>query len=468
MRVIFINPNSVPALNIGLSYVMSAVEKENEIKLLDLGLCGRGYHEVVSGYLKERVDVVAFSSFTHNFKKALEIAGFIKRRFPHLKIIFGGIHPTLCPEEVISCPEIDAICIGEGEGALKDYLDSLKKGKEPHVSGIWFKDSSGTVIRNPMRSFQKDIDSLRFPNWDYWNMGYYIKYIDMEKIGFISSRGCPFSCTFCSNPALRRTMSGNFVRTRNPEQVIAEIESNLCKYGSSGFKYVRFDDEVFGLDNEFLKRFCSLYVKKRLNKRLPWFCQTRADLLTDEYADLIAESGCAIVGLGIETGDDSVRSGIYKKCISNDAIVKAVERLKKRNVSYLFYMIYNAPHTDALERRKTKKLVKDLNPLRATFSLFMYLPKTDLGGGSGTDIRYDTNKFLSLVYMFHRARNSFRSGLRLKGFIFILDLIKFTHIYLFRYKGKSFSLSGFERALFQSEYFTLFKYAIFNSRKNIK
>ena len=193
MRVIFINPNSVPALNIGLSYVMSAVEKDNEIRLLDLGLCGRRYHEAVSGYLKKPADVVAFSSFTHNFEKALEIAGFIKQRFPHLKIIFGGIHPTLCPEEVIACPEIDAICIGEGENALKEYLDSLKKDKEPLVDGIWFKDKNGSIVRNPMRPFQKDIDSLRFPNWDYWNMEYYIKYIDMEKIGFISSRGCPFS-----------------------------------------------------------------------------------------------------------------------------------------------------------------------------------------------------------------------------------------------------------------------------------
>ncbi len=482
MKVLFINPNNVPALNIGLAYVMSAVEEENEIKLLDLGLCGKDFRETVSGYLNNSADVVAFSTFTHNFGKALEVASFIKQRFPRPKVIFGGIHPTLCPEEVIACPEVDAICIGEGEGALKEYLDSLARDSQPFVKGIWFKDKYGGIIRNSVRPFQKEIDSLRFPNWDHWDMEYYIKYVDMEKVGFIASRGCPFSCTFCSNPALRRAMTGDFVRTRDPEQVIDEIELNFSKYGKHGFKHVRFDDEVFGLDREFLIKFCALYVKKGLNRRLPWFCQTRADLLTDEYADLIAQAGCAIVGLGVETGDDLTRSKVYNKCISNETIIEATARLKKRNVSYLFYMIYNAPHTDRREREKTLKIVKDLNPLRATFSPFMYLPKTELGNNFSVEvapritnqpmgkagIRYKTSKLLSLAYVFQRGRNSFRSGLRLKGLVFIWDIVKFIPRYLFCYRGKSFSWSGFEKALFQLEYFTLFKYAISNSRKNLK
>jgi len=83
-----------------------------------------------------------------------------------------------------------------------------------------------------------------------------------------------------------------------------------------------------------LKKFCDIYIKKGLNKKFPWFCQTRVDLLTDEYVDLIAQAGCAIVGMGVETGDDFVRHRLYKKSISNDAIIKAVARLKKRNISY--------------------------------------------------------------------------------------------------------------------------------------
>ena len=236
------------------------------------------------------------------------------------------------------------------------------------------------------------------------------------------------------------------------------------------------------MDSKFLKRFCSLYIKEGLSKELAWSCQTRADLLTDEYVNLIAEAGCAIVGLGVETGDDLVRHRLYKKSISNDAIIKAVARLKKRNISYLFYMIYNAPHTDRSERIKTKRLVKALNPLRATFSPFMYLPKTELGDDCNIgavekmpdrqrismDIYSDTNIFLSLIFLFHRLWNSFRSGLRLKGFRFILDSVKFICIYLFQYRGKSFSLSGLEIALFQLEYFTLFKYAVSDSQKNLK
>ena len=482
MRVIFINPSSAPALNIGLTYVMSAVEKENEIQLLDLGLYGKRYQRLVGGYLKKSVDVVAFSTFTHNFKKALEVANFIKQNNPAIKIIFGGIHPTLCPEEVIERPEVDAICIGEGEDAFREYLDKLGKKEEPLVRGIWFKNRKGKIIKNAPGSFQKNIDSFSFPNWDYWDMEYYIKYITLQKIGFLSSRGCPFSCTFCSNPALRRTMTGDFVRTRAPEQVIDEIELNLRKYSKFGLKYVGFDDDLFGLDIKFLKKFCDIYVKKGLNKKFPWFCQTRADLLTDEYVDLIAQAGCAIVGMGVETGDDLVRHKLYKKCISNDVIIKATARLKRRGISYVIYMIYNSPYTDKSEIRKTKEFVKKLNPLRANFTPFMYLPKTELSNNiSAGDIEGGphhqkiyrginpgSNIFLSGIYLFYRVHNSFKSGLRSKGFGFIIDLLKFIHIYLFRYRRKSFSLSELERAMFQLEYFTLFKYAASDSQKNLK
>jgi len=482
MRVLFINPSSAPALNMGLTYVLSAVEKENEIKLLDLGLYGKKYEKPLKECLKDLPEVVAISTVTQNFSKALRVAGFIKQRFPATKIIFGGIHPTLCPEEVIAHPEIDAICIGEGESALKEYLDSLKNNQEPLVEGIWFKDAKGSLIRNPIRAFEKNIDALGFPNWDHWDMEYYIKYVDMEKIGFISSRGCPYSCTFCSNAALRKANSGNFFRSRDAKQVIAEIELNFDKYQKLGFKYLRFDDDIFGLDYEFLKEFCALYINKGLNKQLPWFCQTRADLLTDEYADLIAEAGCAIVGFGVETGDDSTRSQIYKKSISNDAIIAACQRLRKRNIAYIFYLIYNAPYTDKLEIKRTKQLVKQLRPLRANFSPYMYLPKTELAGkldleagrkqsnhpGLSLAIGLVNNKLQLIICLFYRVHNSFRSGLRLRGLGFILDLIKFAGKWMFGGQEKSFSLVAVERVFFQLEYFTLFKYAISDSRKNIK
>jgi anaerobic magnesium-protoporphyrin IX monomethyl ester cyclase len=481
MRVLFINPSSAPALNMGLTYVMSAVEKENEIKLLDLGLYGKRDQWMISEYLQKTVDVVAFSTFTHNFEKARQTASFIKQRYPRLKIIFGGIHPTLCPDEVINRPEIDAICIGEGENALKEYLASLQNGKEPSVDGIWFKDRKNNIIRNPVRPFQEDIDSLRFPNWDHWDMEYYLKDLD-EKMGIISSRGCPYSCSFCSNPVLRKIISGNYFRIRDPEQVIAEIELNIHKYRKYGYEYIKFDDEVFGLDWEFLKKFCNLYISRGLHKQFAWLCQTRADLLTNEYVDLIAESGCAAVGLGIETGDEYTRSKIYKKNISNDTIIKATARLRKRNISYVFYMIYNAPYANRLERRKTIKIVKDLNPLRVNFSAFMYLPKTELSINLDLEtakkllnyqkayggIYSENNKFISLIFLFYRLQNSFRSGLKLRGLRFISDLIKFIYIWLFQRKGKAFSSTGFQRAMFQLEYFTLFKYAISNSRKNLK
>ena len=173
MKVTFINPNTskMCRYNIGLAYVMSAVAGKHEVKLLDLTFYPKDYLRFIQRGIEEsKPDIVGFSVDSYTFPESLEIAGLIRRAYPDIPFIFGGVHPTLLPEETIRHPLVDAICIGEGEKSFVEYLDKLEKGQEPQVDGIWYKDSQGNIQKNRLRPFEEDIDSLTFPNWDYWGI----------------------------------------------------------------------------------------------------------------------------------------------------------------------------------------------------------------------------------------------------------------------------------------------------------
>ena len=128
MKVLFVNPNlgGVAGLNVGLAYVISSVEKRHGVKLLDLSFRLKNYQQYIQREIEEyKPDIVAFSVTSFTFQKSLEIGNFIKNIYPGISFIFGGVHPTLLPEETIQHPLVDAICIGEGEKSFLEYLDKL-------------------------------------------------------------------------------------------------------------------------------------------------------------------------------------------------------------------------------------------------------------------------------------------------------------------------------------------------------
>jgi radical SAM superfamily enzyme YgiQ (UPF0313 family) len=356
-------------------------------------------------------------------------------------MIWGGIHPTLLPEQVIENPLVDAVCIGEGEISLREYLDKLERGKKSRVRGIWYKDN-GRVIKSPLRPYIENLDSLPFPNWDYWEIEKYLKTETFfpGSLRVLASRGCPFSCTFCANPALKRAVPGKWYRIRNPKYVIEEIKINKEKYWKRGLRLIYISDEIFGLNKKQFIEFCKLYVKEGLHEELPWECQSRADIITESWSREAARAGCVLVNLGVETGDDYVRNQIYKKGQTTAQIRLAVKRLKKNNIMYKFSMMFGGPWETAKSAQKSINLIKELNPIYVDLIHYQPLPKTELGdlvgGGLGNEPflnRRDAwlenfSKYLSGI----ESRNLraevlkyFRRGIKLRGLSFITDVIKY-------------------------------------------
>jgi radical SAM superfamily enzyme YgiQ (UPF0313 family) len=462
MKVSFIHPNLYGELitNIGLAYLMTVTQSAHQVSLIDLAFHRPNWKNYVEGMItKSHPDVIAVSCLTFNFSIALKIISFIKEIDPTIPTIFGGIHPTLLPEEVLSYELVDAICIGEGEETFPEYLEHLEKNISlKGVKGIWFKEN-GQIIRNELRPLVSDLDSLPFPNWDLWDLDKYFKVPPhIKTIEMLSSRGCPYSCTYCSNYALRHLLPGKYVRFRSPENVINEIKLLKEKYQRKGFHFIDFWDEIFGLNKNVMKQFCKLYIEEGLNKEFFWTCNNRADLVTEEWAQLVKSAGCMLVEMGVEAGNEKIRNKIYHKNISTEQIINATKILNKNDIMMRFNLMLGGPGETVSTMEESVRIVDQLKPESFFFSIFQPLPKTEIlkkinelqgsinynGWNNNPDFwqkslldlphlkSKDIVKFkrkITLKYIW----NYFWLGLSLRNFTFIKDILKFLLIIKLRY-----------------------------------
>ena len=430
--------------NIGLAYLISSVERKHAVRLIDTTFHVKDYKE----YILKKIngfhpDVVGFSTTTFNFQNSLKIARFIKEAIPDpdVRFIWGGVHPTLVAEETLAESAVDAICIGEGEVSFLAYLDKIEARQQPHdVEGIWFKDEQKNIVKNRLRPFIQDLDSLPFPDWDYFETD---KYLEFSRRGFmfLASRGCPFSCTFCSSPSVGRLIPGKYYRTRSPESVIKEIKIVKRQYPNIKFEHIYFGDETFGLDAQQFKGICGLFQREETLLGVTWSCETRADIVTEEWAKAASESRCTLVKLGIESADEYIRNQVYKKSITDDDIKNAVKYLRKYKIEYIFLVLLGSYKESEASISKNLELLKAYDPLSCYIFIYCPTPGTELYDvtkkallDSGISKKWDKNELPapvlllplnSIIWRFRMLKlNLFlKHGFRLRRVHFILDII---------------------------------------------
>jgi radical SAM superfamily enzyme YgiQ (UPF0313 family) len=398
MKVTLVDPNVgySPTLNIALAYIISSIEEKHSTRLIDLTFQWKNYIRYFeNNLLKEKPDILGFCVNSFNFSIGLKLASLAKKIYPDIHIVFGGVHPTICPDEVIQQPFIDSICIGEGESSFPEFLDKLEKEQEPRVDGFWFKDKTGGIVRNQLRPFEPNLDTLPFPNWDYWDIEKYLYnnhvYTGPGGLIHLTSRGCPYNCNFCSAPLIRKSVPGNYYRVRSAENVIEEINKNIKKYWHLGFKGLDIHDGYFGANWQQFEKFCNLYKKEGLNRVMPWACMTRPDVVTERWAQLAASAGCEKVNMGIETANEFLRNEFYRKQTSDKQIEQAIANLEKYGIHYLFLMIAGCPAESRETIKQSIDFIKRYSPIEVRMHFCQPHPKTDCARIVGTVID-DTDK----------------------------------------------------------------------------
>lgn len=380
MRISLINPNlsgDVSILDIGLTYLATYINERtsHQAQIIDFTFHRKNWKRHLKYSIEQSApDMVGITCTSLYLAYIQAIAKDIKDLFG-FPIICGGYQASLLPEETLAMAGVDAICIGEGEYALTEYLDALenKRGLSG-IRGIWAKDN-GKIIKNPLRELTKDIDSFPVPNYELWeDIDKYLYFNQL--LYFIGNRGCPYSCTYCSEQPLREIFSHGYLRTRNPRSFAREIAAQWGKYKKRNMRLAHTFDPVFTLNLDWMREFCDEYVKLGLHRSLPFSCFTRGDLMQEEKVKLLAASGCRILRIGIESGSEYIREHIYEKKISNGQFRNAVQLCKKYGIAITGYYILGGPGENKKTLNDTFVLAKELDVTRPVFFMYQPLPKT--------------------------------------------------------------------------------------------
>ena len=322
-------------------------------------------------------DIIGISIRTSAMTFATEMAAWLDAELPDVLVMAGMYHASLAPAEVISITGIDAVCIGEGEYPCLDFVDYYAKNGNPNLGAdsFWVKDSNGEVHKNPIRPYETDLDKLPFPDLDIYDYCNLRSNIQQNTAEVIVSRGCLYSCTYCANAQLRNIYpdKAHYARFRSPENAIELLERVLAK--DPKIERFSFNDAILNMYEDWFYAFTALY-KKRINKK--YVCNLRFDLLNEKMIQELADSGCYLVTIGLENGNEEYRTKYLRRVMKNDHMVKISHMLKKAGIIVNSYNLIGLPHETLALSLETVKLNAQMHTDSIVISYFYPYPATKL------------------------------------------------------------------------------------------
>lgn len=298
----------LPPLSLG--YIAASLESRGvEVAIVDSEVNQYDVKKAFQEILSREPDAVGITATTNNRLEAIQLSNAIREKSDAL-IFVGGPHFTPTARDALQkVKSIDVVVRGEGEITTPEMLETYGRKEGFHdVLGISFRDEGGKIVENAERPLVKDLDTIAIPAYHLFSLNKYNaklegEYQSSNSIGVLSSRGCPYNCTFCAN----NTLWHRRFRTRNPEKFVDEIEVLYDKHG-----YRSFDiwDDTMTIVKTHVKGICEEILRRKLN--IKWYARSRVDSVDKEILNLMKESGCVSIGFGVESGSPRILKSIEK------------------------------------------------------------------------------------------------------------------------------------------------------------
>jgi len=366
---------------LGLGYLATSLRRAgHEVDILDcirLRLDFSGFKEAVRS---RQPDLVGFQTFSSDMISVRRSAEIVKGLRPDIVTVVGGPHPSGDPAGTMGfLPHVDYAFHGEGEVGLPVFVNYLEgRGKaiglpENAIPGlIWRRDSR--VERNPP-AFIEDLDSLGMPSWDilrpqdYPPAPHSVIYKSYPIAPVMITRGCPFPCTFCA----AHTINGRKMRRRSVPRVLDEIE---LLHTAHGVNEIQIIDDNFTIDREYVHRFCSGLIERRLT--VDWCCPNgvRLDTLDEELLRDMKRAGAYRIAVGIESGSQRILDHM-KKQQKKEMVREKVALIRKVGLRPHGFFILGYPEETVNDIRQTIAFACELDLETAGFSLFLPLVGTE-------------------------------------------------------------------------------------------
>lgn len=338
MKITLISTSTFPS-DQGIRTISSVLKKANhQVNLVFMSLSEDYSRNYSVSELKQLLKLckssglIGINSYASTSKRATRIVSFLKKHLDTL-IVYGGVHATISPEDAIKYADI--LCVGEGEEAVLDLVNALEKKRSiRNIKNLWVRAENG-IIKNPVRNLIDNIDKLPFPDFDIethyiLERGRIRKFRESDLGGgifFLTGRGCPYGCDYCSNSHFNKLYEGKrkkILRWHSPEYIIKGILYMKNKFPSLGYFDIR--DDTFSLRPlEDIKKFCKLY-KERVRMRFK--CLTDPKTTTDEKIKLLVDAGCTDIIIGIQ-GSERTNREIYHRAQTDADVIKAARILNK-------------------------------------------------------------------------------------------------------------------------------------------
>ena len=364
--------NIIPPL--GLTYIGAVLEEEgHNVTIHDCQL-GMTHQELIKELTSDSPELVGISATTPTFPSALRTGREVKQSLPETVVVIGGVHVTALPREVMNFKCFDIAVIGEGEKTMEELAAHLEeKGicNLQEVSGTAYRENGRLRFTKP-RPLIQNLDSLPYPARhllpplsDYKPTPASYKRLPLAHL--ITSRGCPYQCTFCD-----RSIFGYKYRARSVENVMGEIEELVDRYK---VREIKFFDDTFTLDEKRVFEICREFKERKID--IGWCCLTRVDCISKEMLVAMKDAGCWQVLFGLESGDAKMLS-LLKKGSTVEQNEKAVRLAHEVGLSVRADFIVGTPGETVESIERTLRFATRLNMDFSHFNKFTPYPGTEL------------------------------------------------------------------------------------------
>jgi radical SAM superfamily enzyme YgiQ (UPF0313 family) len=354
VRILLVNPSypfeEFPRLLVTIPYLAAALRAEgHEVEVLDLLLARTTPEKIERRMASLRPELVGITSVTLNHHIASFIAEVVRKCDPAVPIAMGGPHVSFEIEGSFrDLPALDFIGIGEGEHTMVELARALEGRMDLRdVKGLALRDGE-RIQRNAPRPLEDDLDQLPTPARDLVPLSRYLAFDANASV--VTSRGCPYSCIFCSAPA----WTGRQVRYRTPSLCVDEIE----ELARAGFTEITIEDDLFTLYRKHFLAVCDELVRRDTGIR--WNAFSRVDTISPEIVETMARAGCQAICFGVESGNQEILDLVKKKS-DLQKVKEAMRMTQAVGISALASFIIGLPGETEETLRKTVAFADELH-----------------------------------------------------------------------------------------------------------
>ena len=363
---------------IGYTVILNEIQKQNND--LDTIACSlnANINNVLKNYDIKKYDMACFTTISSQIDYTYKFARKLKKINNKLKIIVGGPHATLDPEDIAKHKEIDAIAIGEGIESIKLYLKYLRNElSADQVDGYWIREGKN-IIKN------KKIEFINFEKFPIVDISIWDKWVfDKTRHTVLVSRGCVNRCSYCSNHKIKLKNVGQYLSFRKVEDIIEELSVLIKRY--KNIKYVQLESESVAINLPFTYRLFSAIEKfnNRLDNKIYFGINIHLTSLImknmDYFIDKLKRANIKLVCIGLESGSYRLREKIlHRPKYTNKDFIKFCKALMEKDISVSVFVLLGLPTETEYNLKQTLSVLRKIKPTEIRQSIFYPYPNTDL------------------------------------------------------------------------------------------